>query len=150
MTETTIIVIPQPDNEGNSNAPYIRRVKDHFTYYQQLLDGACYDIVRLFALPNHRFVYAMVDDSGKLKGLNANNVLYDYIKTDLGFKPNYTLDGTVLLSVIDEFGETSDFMENEAEGILSGLLNAHIRVQGKPIEADEGYMFAISFPKPKN
>lgn len=133
MCETTVIVIPCQDNDGNSKKPYITRIEDDFRSYQMLLDDACFDIVRLFRLPGGRFVYAMVDDCGKIKELNANGVLFDYVENEMKSKMFYTLDGTVLLSVIDEYGETSDFLDNEAENILAGLVRSHERVQGKPI-----------------
>lgn len=137
MNEITVIVIPAPDDKGYSEAPYIKRVKNDYKSFNSLLHDCYFDIVGIAAFPHGRTLDAYVDDEGKLKGLPANHVFNDYSITKLGYKPNYTLDGDVLLSMSDEEGETVDFMTNEAENILQGLLECHERVQGKPLAASE-------------
>ena len=145
MNEITVIVIPAPDDNGISEVPYIKRVKNSYKSFKSLLNDCYFDIVGIAAFPHGRTLDAYVDDEGKLKGLLANHVFNDYAITKLGYRPNYTLDGDVLLSMSDEEGETVDFMVNEAENILHDLIECHERVQGKPLVATEPEKHFYSF-----
>ncbi len=145
MNEITVIVIPAPDDNGISEVPYIKRVKNSYKSFKSLLNDCYFDIVCLAQFPNDRMMDAYVDDEGKLKGLNANHVFHDFAITKLKMKPCYTLDGTVILSLTNNEGENVDFMVNEAENLLHDLIECHERVQGKPLAATEPEMHFYSF-----
>lgn len=145
MNEITVIVIPAPDDKGYSEAPHIKRIKNDYKSFKSLLHDCYFDIVGIADFPRGRTLDAYVDDEGKLKGLSANHVFNDFAITKLGFKPCYTLDGDVILSLTDDEGENVDLMVNEAENLLHDLLECHERVQGKPLAASEPEMHFYSF-----
>ena len=149
MNEITVIVIPSPDDNGNSKEPYIKRIEDLYLSFESLLGDSCFDVVRITQLTHDRWLYAYVDDEGKLKGLRANNVFNNFCLDVLGFNPSYTLDGDIILAISDCDGKNVDLVGTPSAFILDillkRLLDCHRKVQGIPLKASEPEMIFYAF-----
>ena len=138
-----VIVIPEPDDNGFSEEPYVKMCDD----YHEMNDaiGCDYsDRVYVEQLSESRFLNLFVDDEGKLKNRPVNNTVMIWIKS-LGFDLAQTFDGTVVLCVIDDDGESVHFTLNELEAIMEQLNKAHCEGQGKVLEPSEPFMFVTGF-----
>lgn len=145
FAEITVIVIPAPDEQGFSKKPYILHAPNDYSSFRSLLGDSCFDVVKIANFTRDKVLDAYVDDDGKLKGLTANNVFNCFALDVLGFKPNYTLDGDVILALSNLDGENIDFIDYEAEFILLLLLDCHKKVQGVPLPASKPEMTVLTF-----
>ena len=80
MSEIRVIVIPAPDENGFSDKPYTKSFESEAfcSVVHSLLGDSCFDVVNVLSAENDMRLDAYVDDEGKLKGLEANNVFYDF------------------------------------------------------------------------
>lgn len=142
MDEFTVIVIPEPDENGTSPEPYLKRVKSYNEL--QSLVGGYFDVFRCCCFPNSRSLDAYVDDEGKLKGRRVNNTFMQWADAS-GLGLCQTIDGTVLLSLSNEGGESVDFMTGEAEALLNHLIKCCELSQGVIEEPSEPVFNIYSF-----